>query len=150
MEPTKWGWIVIFSNITRVLIIAAVMTVMLVMAFWDNRAFVFPGVFAQEASFGESTNTESVNTRIRRIERNETHRQAWGLSETDWSRYQDLLSGPSGLWYSHLAPTVVLGINAESDAERQRFAQIVWEQEQQRLDNLFAFNRAYQQVTRNP
>ncbi len=139
----------IISNVTRALIMIAVMAAMLVMASWGKQMPVFPGAFAQEAAFGESIATSVVNTRIREIEQHETSRQAWGLSEADWSRYRDLMSGPSGLWYSHLAPTVVLGINAESDAGRQRFARIVWEQEQQRLDNLFAFNRAYQQVARN-
>jgi len=130
--------------------ISVLTTSVLVAVCWAffNKAFL-PVTLAQETSSGELSATEVVSTEIRNIESDRTERMAWGLSETDWSRYRRLMSGPSGLWYSHLAPTVVLGINAESDAERQRFARIVFEQERQRLDDLFAFNRAYQQVARN-
>lgn len=99
---------------------------------------------AQTASLDiETTETVTGHTRTDR-----TAREAWGLDETDWKRYQDLMTGPSGLWYSHLAPTMVLGINASSETERMRFARLVWEQEQARLDALFAFNRAYQTIAR--
>jgi len=71
-----------------------------------------------------------------------------GLSQADWEACRTLMSGPSGLWYPHLAPAMVLGINARTDGERQRFARMVWERERQRLDALFAFSRSYQQVVR--
>ena len=99
---------------------------------------------AQTATLDLET-TETVTGRIR-TER--TVREAWGLDETDWQRYQVLMEGPSGLWYAHLAPAMVLGINAGSETERMRFARLVWEQEQARLDALFAFNRAYQSIAR--
>lgn len=100
---------------------------------------------AQTVSFGE---TEITATATGRVRTDELGRAAWGLSETDWESYRVLMAGPSGLWYSRLAPAMVLGINARTEAERMRFARIVWEQEKTRLDDLFAFNRAYQQIAR--
>lgn len=82
------------------------------------------------------------------LDLDETRRAAWGLAEADWAEYQRLMTGPSGLWYAQLAPAVVLGINAKSEGERLRFARLVWEQERERLDALFAFNRTYQRVAR--
>ncbi len=108
----------------------------------------FPAV-AQEATVQTGVeDTEVVETTKSRIVVTESGREIWGLSETDWSTYTKLMQGPSGLWYSRLAPAFVLGINAKSESERKRFAQIVYDQERQRLDNLFAFNRAYQRVVR--
>ena len=103
--------------------------------------------FAQESTIQTGTDdTEVVEITKRRVVDLEYGREAWGLSETDWSTYTKLMRGPSGLWYSRLAPAFVLGINAKSDSERERFARIVYGQERRRLDDLFAFNRAYQRI----
>ncbi len=100
---------------------------------------------AQATTF---TNVITPETSIGHVDLDEVHHKAWGLSETDWNTYRKLMSGPSGHWYPNLVPAMVLGINAQTDTERLRFARIVWEQETQRLDALFAFNRSYQQVAR--
>ncbi len=109
---------------------------------------VIPAV-AQEATIQTRIgNTEVIETTKSHVIVTESGREAWGLSETDWSTYTSLMQGPSGLWYSRLAPAFVLGINAKSESERERFARIVYEQERRRLDDLFAFNRAYQRIAR--
>ena len=72
----------------------------------------------------------------------------WGIRETDWQRYRELLRGPAGLHYRHLSPAFVLGLHAETDAERDRWAQVVYEEERRRLDRLFDFNRAYNRIAR--
>lgn len=90
----------------------------------------------------------TVETVTGRVSLTETSRKAWNLSETDWETYAGLMRGPSGIWYPELSPAAVLGINAATDAERERFARIVYEQERRRLDDLFAFNRAYARIAR--
>ena len=72
----------------------------------------------------------------------------WGIRETDWQRYQELMRGPAGLHYRHLSPAFVLGLHAETDADRDRWARIVWEEERRRLERLFDFNRAYNRIAR--
>ncbi|MXY64065.1 MAG: TIGR03759 family integrating conjugative element protein [Gammaproteobacteria bacterium] len=109
---------------------------------------VIPAV-AQEAIVQTGIDdTEVVETTASGVVITESGRGAWDLSETDWSTYTKLMRGPSGLWYSRLDPAFVLGINAKSESERERFARIVYDQERQRLDDLFAFNRAYQRIAR--
>ena len=108
-----------------------------------------PSALAQEA-IPESTALETgiVETAIGRVAITESSRQAWGLSETDWATYTTLMEGPAALWYPHVSPAIVLGINAASDSERKRFARIVYDQETRRLDALFAFSRAYDDIAR--
>ncbi len=72
----------------------------------------------------------------------------WGIGETDWQRYRELMRGPAGLHYRRLSPAFVLGLHAETDADRDRWARIVYEEERQRLDRLFDFNRAYNRIAR--
>lgn len=108
-----------------------------------------PAAVAQEAiAESDARETGIVETAIGRVALTESSRQAWGLSETDWTTYKTLMEGPAGLWYSHVSPAIVLGINATSDAERSRFARIVYDQQVRRLDALFAFNRAYDEIAR--
>lgn len=117
----------------------------LVLVVWALGADHYHGVHAQTTAF---TQTEISETATDPVRSGESGRKAWGLSEADWGRYRILMNGPSGLWYAHVAPAVVLGINARSEAERRRYARMVWEQEQARLDALLAFNRAYQEIAR--
>ncbi len=109
---------------------------------------VVPAVAQEAISQTGIHDSEVVGTTTGRVAFTESGREAWGLSKTDWSTYTRLMRGPSGLWYPHLAPPFVLGINAKSDADRERFARIVYGQERMRLDDLFAFNRAYQRIAR--
>lgn len=96
----------------------------------------------------EVRDTEPVRTVPGRVALTETARRAWGLSETDWTAYARLMQGPAGLHYPHLGPAFVLGIHAATEAERTRFARIVYRRERRRLDALFAFNRAYARIAR--
>ena len=107
-------------------------------------------VLAQGANPSETdiAAVETVETVTGRVSLTESSRQAWNLSQTDWDTYTTLMQGPSGIWYPHLAPAAVLGIHAATEAERDRFARIVFEQERHRLDLLFAFNRAYTRMAR--
>lgn len=105
---------------------------------------------AADIRITETRRTATVLGRpdIARTDIARTGREAWGLSETDWNAYLELMEGPSGLWYAHLDPVFVLGINAATEAERDRFARMVYEQERRRIDALLAFNRAYQRIAR--
>lgn len=68
---------------------------------------------------------------------------AWGLSEVEWARYEALMRGPRGRWSPDLDPLMVLGIHAESDAERRRFAELTARQEHDRVERELAFQREY-------
>ena len=76
----------------------------------------------------------------------DTGSKAWGITGKDWQRYQELMKGEAALYYAHLEPAHVLGLYADSESDRQRYAKILSDRESQRIDRLFAFNRAWARV----
>ena len=50
---------------------------------------------------------------------------AWQLTDTEWLEYKRIMAGPRGNWSPDLDPVTVLGIEAESDAERRRYAELL-------------------------
>ncbi|MGH8651415.1 MAG: TIGR03759 family integrating conjugative element protein [Gammaproteobacteria bacterium] len=73
----------------------------------------------------------------------------WGLTLKDWSRYQRLMQGPRGIWSPNLDPVTALGVHAESDAERRRYAEILVRLERERWERELAFEKVVQQVKRD-
>ena len=72
----------------------------------------------------------------------ETAAAAWGLAETEWTRYEALMSGPRGAWSPGADPLLVLGAHARDAAERRRFAEAYVRAEQRRTAGELAFERA--------
>ncbi|MGH8612232.1 MAG: TIGR03759 family integrating conjugative element protein [Gammaproteobacteria bacterium] len=70
----------------------------------------------------------------------------WGLTLKDWSRYQRLMQGPRGIWTPNLDPVTALGVHAESDPERRRYAEILVRIERERWERELAFEKIVQQV----
>lgn len=70
----------------------------------------------------------------------------WGLSDSEWHRYTTLMAGPRGLWSPGIDPLTVLGIHAQSDAERRRYAEMLARQEHDRVLQEIAFDSAYYQA----
>lgn len=68
------------------------------------------------------------------------------LSEAEWRRYQSLLQGPRGLWTPNLDPVWMLGIDARSEAERRKYAEMAARQERARVERELAFQRAYDEA----
>ncbi|CAB5670789.1 integrating conjugative element protein, PFL_4693 family [Delftia tsuruhatensis] len=72
----------------------------------------------------------------------------WGLRDEEWSRYRALMKGPLGVYSPNLDPLSVLGIEARSDAERQRYAELQVHAEARRVEKLLAYQRAYDDAWR--
>ena len=70
--------------------------------------------------------------------------KSWGFSSDEWKQYESIMLGPSGIWYKNLNPTEVLGINAKSQSEREKYAELVVQQRHDRLERELAFERATQ------
>lgn len=66
----------------------------------------------------------------------------WGLTDEEWAQYQRLMQGQDGLWYRQLTPPAVLGMRADSPADQQHFAEIVAQQEHDKVARELAFNKA--------
>lgn len=69
--------------------------------------------------------------------------QAWGLSQQEYQRYQSVMEGPRGIWSPDLDPITALGIEAQSDEERARYAELLVRSERARVERELAFQRAY-------
>ncbi len=67
----------------------------------------------------------------------------WGLSEQEWSRFREIQAGPRGYWSPGLDPLTTLGVEARSDAERQRYAELQVRLEAQRAERELAYQNAY-------
>ncbi|WP_397458531.1 TIGR03759 family integrating conjugative element protein [Pseudomonas asplenii] len=67
----------------------------------------------------------------------------WGLRAEEWLRYRQLQQGPLGLYSPHLDPLTALGIEARSDEERRRYAELQVRAESTRVIKELAYQRAY-------
>ncbi|MBV59833.1 MAG: TIGR03759 family integrating conjugative element protein [Nevskiales bacterium] len=67
----------------------------------------------------------------------------WGLRAEEWARYRQLMQGPLGIHSPQLDPLTALGIEARSDEERRRYAELQVRMEARRVEKLLAYQRAY-------
>lgn len=73
----------------------------------------------------------------------DTQARAWGLQTSDWVRYRELMQGPLGIYAPNLDPLTALGIEARSDEERARYAELQVRAEARRVEKLLTYQRAY-------
>lgn len=101
-------------------------------------------VFAQQPA---SQTASTQPSRIAQSEidqaRDEHLAQDWGLSGDEWRRYRELMEGPLGIHSPNLDPLTALGIEARSDEERRRYAELQVQVEARRVEKLLAYQQAY-------
>ncbi|WP_273807534.1 MULTISPECIES: TIGR03759 family integrating conjugative element protein [unclassified Pseudomonas] len=89
---------------------------------------------------GESDSAERQSA----IQRNDSAvAQEWGLSSQEFQRYRTLMQGSRGVYSPGLDPLTALGIEAQSDAERRRYAELQVRAEAQRVQKELAYDQAY-------
>lgn len=72
-------------------------------------------------------------------------REQWGLNEKEWGRYNALMQGIRGsISQPNLSPIEVLGIHAETEAERHDYAKKLAKLIKEDTERVLAFTRAYQ------
>ena len=72
------------------------------------------------------------------------HARLWGLSETEWRRYKQLMQGIRGsISPATISPIEVLGIHARDEAERQKYAEAWARAIREDVDRILSFQRAY-------
>ncbi|WP_419851722.1 TIGR03759 family integrating conjugative element protein [Actinobacillus pleuropneumoniae] len=76
----------------------------------------------------------------------EDHWSEWGLTREDWLQYKKLKEGPIGTWTPNLDPLTTLGIEAKTDTERKRYAELLARIEYARAEKILAFQMAYDQA----
>ncbi|MDH4572853.1 TIGR03759 family integrating conjugative element protein [Salinicola acroporae] len=96
-------------------------------------------VWAQEGQESESTRIDQT-----RLEQSSPRAaEAWGLNQQEYRRYESIMEGPRGTWSPDLDPLTALGLEARSQAERQKYAEKLVETERARVEAELAFQRAY-------
>lgn len=75
----------------------------------------------------------------------ELHQKAreWGLTQEEWQHYIELQKGERGIWSPNLDPLTTLGIEAKTEAERTRYAELLARKMYERVERELAFQRAY-------
>ena len=77
------------------------------------------------------------------VRSDESHARDWGLRAEDWARYRELMQGPLGVYSPALDPLTALGIEARSEEERRRYAELQVQAEARRVGKTLAYQRAY-------
>lgn len=77
------------------------------------------------------------------VHSDEQQARDWGLQADEWARYRDLMQGPLGVYSPKLDPLTALGIEARSDDERRRYAELQVQAEARRVEKMLAYQRAY-------
>ena len=96
---------------------------------------VAPQVFSGETGSAERQSA---------VQRNDSAvAQEWGLSSQEFQRYRTLMQGSRGIYSPGLDPLTALGIEAQSDTERRRYAELQVRAEAQRVQKELAYDQAY-------
>ena len=68
---------------------------------------------------------------------------SWGLTEQEWTRFEQIQAGPRGFWSPNVDPLTALGVEARTDQERQRYAELQVALEAKRAERELAYQNAY-------
>ena len=72
--------------------------------------------------------------------------QEWGLTESEWQRYQELNQGARGIWSPGLDPLTVLGVESRNEQEREHYARLLAKKMHDRMERELQFQRTYDRV----
>ncbi|MFU2076095.1 TIGR03759 family integrating conjugative element protein [Gallibacterium anatis] len=86
--------------------------------------------------------SSSVTSTIQSLSANE-QAQHWGLTEEEWKRYELLKKTERQYWSPNLDPLTTLGVEATSEAERQKYARLLAKKEFERVEKELKFQLAY-------
>ncbi|MFJ4131407.1 TIGR03759 family integrating conjugative element protein [Pseudomonas cyclaminis] len=108
--------------------------------------FCLASLLVAGSAVGDTGTTQSLikNSQSTRLERsNAAQALSWGLTEQEWSRFEQIQAGPRGFWSPNLDPLTALGVEAETDQERQRYAELQVTLEAKRAERELAYQNAY-------
>lgn len=103
-------------------------------------------LLAMGAAVGNPVTTQSrtQDTQSAPLGRSDSEQAAsWGLTEQEWTRFEQIQAGPRGFWSPNLDPLTALGVEAQTDQERQRYAELQVALEAKRAERELAYQNAY-------
>jgi|TARA_R100001591_G_scaffold23935_1_gene33711 integrating conjugative element protein (TIGR03759 family) len=118
-----------------------------------NKSALFVLLLASSSVFADNT-VSSSETRSKVTESSATQTEQkhiqWGLSATEYARYEELMKGVRGsISPDTISPLEVLGIHAQNEAERKKYARMWADMMEQDTERVLAFQRAYDQAWRD-
>jgi integrating conjugative element protein (TIGR03759 family) len=72
--------------------------------------------------------------------------KVWNINPEEWTRYQQIMQGKGKYLWKDLDPITVLGLNAQSDSERDRYAEKLAIQEFTNTQKVILLDRAYNEA----
>ena len=108
--------------------------------------FCLSSVIAISSAVGDTATTRSQTRDTQSIPLEHSHTaqaESWGLTEQEWSRFEQIQAGPRGIWSPNLDPFTALGVEAQTDQERQRYAELQVSLEAKRAERELAYQQAY-------
>ncbi|NWB10527.1 TIGR03759 family integrating conjugative element protein [Pseudomonas sp. D5002] len=91
-----------------------------------------------------TTQSQIQDTQSAPLGRSQSEQAAsWGLTEQEWTRFEQIQAGPRGFWSPNLDPLTALGVEAQTDQERQRYAELQVALEAKRAERELAYQNAY-------
>lgn len=105
---------------------------------------------ADLASTAQSLSAQTLSTAHESVvkESAEDSAKRWGLSVAEWAKYEEIMKGEGRYNWRDADPITVLGIYAESDEERERYAERLAVQEYNLQKRFLALNAAYLKAAR--
>jgi len=103
-------------------------------------------VLFSAASMSADLAISTTNTTQRESTSSQTEqaRAQWGISSTEYSRYQELMKGIRGsISPSTISPIEVLGIHARNASERKKYARLWADAMEKDAERVLAFGNAY-------
>lgn len=98
---------------------------------------------AQNAATTDSRIVQSRDRAAIDADLDERLARDWGLQAEEFARYRQLMQGPLGVYSPNLDPLTALGIEARTDEERRRYAELQVQAEARRVEKTLAYQRAY-------
>ena len=102
--------------------------------------------WAQQPATAPTRNTQSQERSLIAHALDDRVTSEWGLQPQEWARYRELMDGPLGIYSPNLDPLSALGIEARTDEERRRYAELQVQVEARRVEKLLAYQRAYDEA----
>jgi hypothetical protein len=102
--------------------------------------------WAQQPATAPARNAQSQERPLAARVLDDRAASEWGLQPQEWARYRELMDGPLGIYSPNLDPLSALGIEARTDEERRRYAELQVQVEARRVEKLLAYQRAYDEA----
>lgn len=110
---------------------------------WTIAVMISTPAVAQNVPAADSRIVRSEDRPAAEAELDERLARDWGLQPEDWMRFRQLMQGPLGVYSPNLDPLTALGIEARSEEERRRYAELQVQAEARRVGKTLAYQRAY-------